>query len=233
MANELKKIKESVKTQLSKTDKVIASNEAIADMMSGLDNTLSEVNSTLSSGFSRLGAGLQELCFNINDGFRELSYKLDLQNDTLKRIEALLEGPLDTQAKELRKRGKLVYDNNLFDEAETDLLEAVQKNYLDFIALHILGNIYSYHKENNKENNQKALDYYEKAGKYAALQSKADACTAWRDAADVCSRKLGKAAQAYEFTGKAINLLPEDTHNLYNHAAYAAMIGYTGESIDY
>jgi len=49
--NELEKIKEAVKTQVSKTDEVIASNEAIADVISGLDNTLSEVQGTFKFRF--------------------------------------------------------------------------------------------------------------------------------------------------------------------------------------
>jgi len=77
VSNEIQKIKIAVETQVKQTDEVIASNEAIADVISGLNDTLSEVHGTLSSGFSMLGAGLQELCFGIDDGFRELSYKLD------------------------------------------------------------------------------------------------------------------------------------------------------------
>lgn len=94
MSTDIQKIRKTIKTQLEQTDKVIASNEAIAELVS-------RTNSTLEAGFSGLAYGLQELCYGIDDGFREVSYKLDLQNETLKRIEALLEGPLDTQAKEL------------------------------------------------------------------------------------------------------------------------------------
>lgn len=233
MSTDIQKIRKTVKEQLEQTDKVIASNEAIAELVS-------RTNSTLEAGFSGLAYGMQELCYSIDDGFREASYKLDLQNETLKRIEALLEGPLDTQAKELRKRGKVAYDNDWFDEAETDLLEAERKNYQDFIALHILGNIYCFHKKNN----QKALEYYEKAAKYAAPRSKADACKALLCAANVY-KELGNSEDAYKSTKLAIETLSgvrfekrnvaENlcTQVFYNHAAYAAMTSRVDESIKY
>lgn len=214
--------------QVKQTDQVIASNEAIAEVISGLDNTLSEVRGTLESGFSMLGTGLQEICFAVDDGFREVSYKLDLQNETLQAIKEILEKPLDTQAKELRKRAEFAYLNDWMDEAEVDLLESEKKNYQDFIALHILGNIYYHHRKNH----QKALEYYQKAAKYAAPQSKRDTCKALLCAAKVY-KELGKLEDSYKSTRLALDILPEDTHNLFNHAAYAATTRHIDESIDY
>ena len=51
MSNEIQKVRSAVESQLKQTDRIIASNEAIAD-------TISEMNHTLVSGFSMLGAGL-------------------------------------------------------------------------------------------------------------------------------------------------------------------------------
>lgn len=159
MANEIRKIKDAAESQLKKTDEIIASHEAVADMISEVNNGLSEVNNTLTSGFTMLGAGLQELCFITEDGFREVIDRLDLQSKTLEAIKKILERPLDTQAKELRKRAEVAYLNNWIDEAETDLLEAEKKNYQDFIVHQILGNIYYHHKKNYRN----SLEYYQKA----------------------------------------------------------------------
>lgn len=225
--SEIQRARKAVETQVKQTDKVIASNEAIAELVSGLDNNLSKMHGTLTSGFSMLGAGLQELYFAVDDGFRELSYKLDLQNETLEAIKEILERPLDTQAKELRKRAEFAYLNGWMDEAEVDLLESEKKNYQDFIALHILGNIYNHHKKNH----QKALEYYQKAAKYAAPQSKLDACKALLCAAKVY-KELGKAEDAYKSTWLAMDTLSDDAHNLFNHSAYSAMTKHSDESID-
>ncbi len=224
---EIQKVRKAIETQVKRSDTVIASNEAIADMISGLHNTLSEAHGTLTSSFSMLGEGLQELCFYIDDGFRELSYKLDLQNNTLQAIKEILERPLDTQAKELRKRAEFAYLNGWMDEAEKDLLESEKKNYQDFIALHILGNIYYHHKKNY----QKALEYYQKAAKYAAPQSKKNACKALLCASKIY-KEIGKVEDAYKSARLAMNMLSDDTHNLYNYAAYAAMTRHTDESIN-
>lgn len=194
MSTEIQKVREAVEGQLERTDEVIASNEAITEL-------ISQANSTLEAGFSGLAYGLQEMCFAIDDGFREVSYKLDLQNETLKAIKEILERPLDTQAKELRKRAEFAYLNGWMDEAENDLLESEKKNYQDFIALHILGNIYYHHKKNQ----QKALEYFQKAAKYAAPQSKIDACKALICAAKVY-KEIGRVEDAYKSTRMAMEL---------------------------
>ncbi|MDI6784834.1 MAG: hypothetical protein QME64_12170, partial [bacterium] len=69
MITEIQKVRNAVETQLKQTDKVVASNEVIAELVTGLDNTLSEMHGTLTSGFCMLGTGLQELCFTVDDGF--------------------------------------------------------------------------------------------------------------------------------------------------------------------
>lgn len=221
MANEIIKIKDAAESQLKKTDEIIASNEAVADMISEINNAISEVNNTLTSGFTMLGAGLQELCFITEDGFREVIDRLDLQNKTLDAIKEILEKPLDTQAKELRKRAETAYLNNWYDEAEMDLLEAEKKNYQDFIVHQILGNIYYYHKKNYT----KSLEYYQKAAKYATPVSKKHASNALICAA-IAYYQLGQLSDAYKSTGAAFELLREDPHVLYNHARYAAKTGY-------
>ncbi len=221
MGNELQKISGAIESQLEKTDEVIASNEAVADM-------ISEVNNTLTSGFTMLGAGLQELCFITEDGFREVIDRLDIQNETLEAIRVILEGPLDTQAKELRKRGDAAYVNGWLDEAESDLLEAEKKNYQDFITYYILGNVYY-----KKKNYQKALEYYQKSVKYATVESKEYVSHASKALlrAGMVYYEIGQLSEAYKSTKLAIELTPQDSHILYNHARYAAKMGYTDEFI--
>jgi tetratricopeptide (TPR) repeat protein len=225
MGNEIQEVRRVLEDQLEQTYKIIASEEAIADIISEVDNTLV-------SGFSMLGAGLQELCFITEDGLREVCDRLDLQNKTLEAIKEILEKPLDTQAKELRKRAEEAYLNNWIEEAETDLLEAEKKNYQDFIVHQILGNIYYHHKGNY----EKALEYYEKAAKYAIPRSQKHAGNALLCAAMV-HYKRGELHDAYKSTKTAIELSLNDSHVLsqvlYNHAGYAAKTGYVEEAIDF
>lgn len=214
---EIQELGKKAQSQLKKTDRVIASSELIAEKVS-------EVGQAVTSGFYDMNEGLRELCFNIDAGFREISYKLDLLGHQLDLIREILEKPLDTQAKELRKRGEFAYLNNWIDEAEIDLLEAEKKNYQDFLVHLMLGNIYFYHKNDLK----KALDCYQKAAKYAAPQSKKHASYALVCAAMVYY-KGGKIADAYHSTKLALELLPEDWNAAYHHARYSAKMSYIEE----
>ncbi|MEW6676139.1 MAG: hypothetical protein AB1348_09115 [Nitrospirota bacterium] len=154
---------EAVESQLLKTDEVIASNKAIAKELANIEAELANIKAELAHGFSQISKGLQDLFRITYYGFQEVIDRLYFQSEMLEKIKEILERPLDTQAKELRKRGEVAYLNNWIDEAEMDLLEAEKKNYQDFVIYHILGNIYFYHKTNYK----KALEYYQKSAKYA------------------------------------------------------------------
>jgi tetratricopeptide (TPR) repeat protein len=220
MANEIHKIREAVEAQLMKVDKVIASNEAIAE-------ELTNIEAELAHGFSEISKGIQDLCCITYHGFHEIIDRLHFQSEMLEEIKEILKRPLDTQAKELRERGERAYLNNWFNEAEQDLLEAEKKNYQDFIVHQILGNIYYFHKSNYK----KALEYYQKAAKYATPVSKRDASNAFLCAAMVYYR-LNQLSDAYNSAKAALELMPDDPHFLYQYARYAAKNGYMNEFLN-
>ena len=224
MAYEMLTIKEAAQLQLEKTDEAIASNYAVAE---AIESGFAEVRAELDYGFTMLSEGLQDLCFTVQEGFREVVYMLELQSKTLEAIREILERPLDTQAKELRRRAEFAYLNGWFDEAETDLLGAEKKNYQDFIVHQILGNIYYYHRCND----QKALEYYQKAVKYSYPVSRKHAGDALICRA-LAHYRLGQLSDAYKSTKKALELTPDDPHVLFNHVRYAAKIGYTDECLN-
>lgn len=217
---EIRELSKKAESQLKRTDRVIASNELIADKVS-------ELNQAVTLGLYAINEGLREFCFVIDDGLREVYDKLDLMSHQLDSIREILEKPLDTQARELRKRGEFAYLNDWIEEAETDLLEAERKNYQDFLVHLMLGNIYFYHKTNH----QKALEYYQKAAKYAAPQSKKHAGYALVCAAMVYY-KDGRIADAYNSTKLALEFLPQDWNAVYHHARYSAKMGHLEEFKD-
>lgn len=227
MADEIRRIREAVEDQLLNTNKVIASNNAIAQSLAGIE-------AELEYGFSAMAKGLQDLCSILDNRFQILDHrlqetidKLNFQSETLAAIKEIVEKPLDTQAKELRNRAVTAYLNNWIEEAEMDLLEAEKKNYQDFVVHHILGNIYFYHKANYP----KALEYYQKSAKYATPYSKEYASAMLLNAAMVYY-KLGRLADAYTSAKKALHLMPHEPHILYHYARYAAKKGYVSESLD-
>ena len=75
------------------------------------------------------------------------------------------------------------------------------------------------------------MEYFQKAAKYAAPQSKLDACKALLCAAKVY-KELGRVEDAYKSTRLVMDTFSDDAHNLFNHAAYSAMTRHTDESIN-
>lgn len=213
MGSEIERIRHAAEAQLRLTDNTIASGDRINEI-------ISDINLELRGPF-------KELLFGIDEGIREISDRLELQTVELQEIKQLIANPLDTQAKELRKRGEIAYVNGWIDEAETDLLEAVKKNYQDFVAHKILGNIYYYYKNDYS----RALEYYLKAAKYAIPQSAWYASYALVDSAMVYF-KLGQSSNAYESSKKALSLLSEDPNVIFTHSIYASRTRNINEAVE-
>lgn len=117
-----------VKSQLETANRIIASQDRIA---SGID----EIN----FGIDRLSDGLESLASAFDWGFSELVWQIEMQRKELTNILRVLELPLDTQAKELKKRAEDAYKNKWIDDALEDFLESEKKNKYDFTVHQYLG----------------------------------------------------------------------------------------------
>ncbi len=138
--------------QLQAADRVIVSQERIK---AGIDKVALETRGIVD--------GIEGLASMFEWGFAELVWQLEHQREILKNILRVLQAPLDTQAKELRRRAEKAYKNGWIDDALEDFLKSEKKNKYDF-AVHIsLGHIHFFEKKNPET----ALKYYEKAVKYA------------------------------------------------------------------
>ena len=202
---------------------------------------------TLAQGFGRLVASQQEMNTVMRKGFGAVSYRLDrmaqsieslradfdwamgavlwkleMQHHTLRNILAILQAPLDTQAKELRRRAEDAYLNGWYDEALIDFLESEKKNYQDFAVHQAIGNIYLYQRR--PADLDKARAYYLKAGKYATPRSAYHAALAYLHAGFVCYLQGGDTA-AIEHARRATELYPQLIEAFYNHAKFAAAAG--------
>lgn len=144
---------------------------------------LQDMNTTMEIGFGTLGAGLERLGADFNVLMGDVVWKLELQNVTMRSILVTLQAPLDTQAKELRRRAEDAYLNGWYEEALADFLEAERKNYQDFAVHRSIALIYMYHLIDFP----KALDYFGKAAKYARPRSAAQAAEAKYFAGLVCA----------------------------------------------
>jgi len=206
------KTEEIVESQVEAANAIIISQARIADKIDIATREITE--------------GFQELQATFDWGFTELIWQIEQEREVLKDILKVLQAPLDTQAKELKKRAEYAYRNGWIDDALKDFLESEKKNRYDFTIHQNLGNIYLF----KKKDQDKALEYYEKAVKYAAPKS------SYYTNISLLHKGLVKYLQkdfkeAYNTTLRAIELSPDFYEAHYQHAQYCANIGKYDEAI--
>lgn len=210
-----------VEAQLEAADRIVVSQEGIAREVNSFKAEVKE-------GLRGIEAGIEDLSATFEWGFSELIWQLEQQNELLKEILETLQAPLDTEAKELRKRAERAYQNEWIDDALEDFLESEKRNRYDFTVHFYLGNIYFFHKGKIG----KALEYYEKAAKYAS--PKAPHCAAFSLLHLGLVKYLQTDVQAaYNVTKKAIELHPNLYEAHYQHARYCAMLRKQKEALRY
>ena len=203
---------EIIESQVEAANAIIVSQYRIADKIDIATREITE--------------GFQELQATFDWGFTELIWQIEQERKVLKDILEVLQAPLDTQAKELKKRAEYAYQNDWIDDALKDFLESEKKNRYDFTIHQNLGNIYLFEKKDP----DKALEYYEKAVKYATPKS------SYYTSVSLLHEGLVKYLQkdfkeAYKATLKAIELSPDFYEAHYQHAQYCASLGKYNEAI--
>lgn len=183
----------------------------------------------LASGFdtARIEDGLEALRADFNWGIGEIIWRLEMQGKQLQSMIEILMAPLETAAKELRRRAEFAYQNGWIEEAEKDFLKSAELNYQDFTVFLSLGHIYFYQKQKP----QTALPCFEKAAKYAIPRSSQHAAEAYL-MASLTSRLLGNSPRATQAAEQAIKFNPNLSEAHYQLAKLLALTGiYKEESI--
>jgi tetratricopeptide (TPR) repeat protein len=202
-------VNNQTRAQLASASAIIASQERIAE---GIGE--------LSLGVGRIEQGIESLQAAFEWGISEVVWQIEQNREVLKSILEVLMTPLDTQAKERRKRAENAYSNGWIDDAEEEFLESEILNRYDF-AIHIsLGMIYLFHKIDKN----KALEYFEKAIKYATPESKYYTSYALLYKA-LIKRDLGYIDEAEQCTRDAISLSPKFAEAIFQNAQYNALRG--------
>ena len=99
-----------------------------------LDDQLDRIDETLERGFATIIETLQV-------GFLQLATLQVEAVERLNAIEVLLESPLDTASRELRRRGLQAYGWGLFEEAAGDFVSSIERNPYDHVCYLHLGHI--------------------------------------------------------------------------------------------
>jgi tetratricopeptide (TPR) repeat protein len=200
----------------------LASASAIIESQGRITEGLGE----LSIGIDRVEQGLEGLQATFEWGVSEVVWQIEQNREELKSILEVLMAPLDTQAKERRKRAENAYSNGWMDDAEEEFLEAEKLNRYDF-AIHIsLGMIYLFHKIDKS----KSIVYFEKAFKYALPESKYYASYALLYKA-LIQRDIGEIKKARESAHTAVKISPDLVEAQYHLAQYNALLNNSLDAI--
>ncbi len=204
-----------VDAQMKAADRVIVGQERVE---SGIDKGVFSLG--------KINEGIEELCSAFYWGIDQILWQLEQQHKTMKGILDVLQKPLDTQAKELRNRAETAYRNGLIEDAIQDFKESETKNRYDFTIHMNLGCIYLFEKRNPTS----ALEYFEKAVKYAKPQSLYYASIALLHIGFV--QYFYENFQAsYNAAKEALELSPKLYEAHYQCAQYCANLGRYDEAI--
>lgn len=212
-----RQISRKIKADLESANRIVASQERIADRID-----------EAALGINRVSGGLESLRATFEWGFVDLVWQIEQTREVLQDILEVLQAPLDTQAKELRERGVEAYQNGWFDEALEDFLESEKKNRYDFTIHQFLGNIHLFHRKDS----EKAMECYKKAEKYATPKSTYYVSYALLGIGLV-HYIHGNFQEACESTLKAIKIHPTSYEAYYQHAQYCACLGKYDEAVKY
>ncbi|MDP3151010.1 MAG: hypothetical protein Q8N83_17970 [Ignavibacteria bacterium] len=214
--------KQQVISQLSHTDKIIASQDRVSSYLENISFGMSN----LSNKLDNVVDSVYDLKSTFEWGISEVVWQLEQNRKVLKDILEILMAPLDTQAKERKKRAIEAYSNDWIDDAEEEFIESEKLNKYDF-SIHIsLGMIYLF----NKIDKIKALDYFAKAIKYSKPKSSYYASYSLLYYA-LIKFDMHELEKAEEYTQEAINLSPNFLEAYYQNAQYNAQLGRVDKAI--
>jgi tetratricopeptide (TPR) repeat protein len=210
-----KSTKDMVAAQMASTSAIISSQDRISE---GIDN--------LSYGIDRVEQGISGLQAAFEWGISQVVWQIEQNREILKGILEVLSAPLDTQAKELRKRAEQAYANGWFEDALEDFFESERKNRYDF-SIHIsIGMIYLFQIIDK----QKALGYFDKAIKYARPNSAYHTSFALLHKG-LIKRDLGLLDEAEKCAAEALQLSPDLSEAFYQCAQYNAILNKSEKAV--
>ena len=197
-----------VAAQIASANEIITSQERIEE---GIDK--------VAYGIGMVAEGMSGLKAAFEWGISEVVWQIEQNRAVLKDILGVLIAPLDTQAKELRRRAEDAYANGWFKEALEDFLESEKKNKYDFLVHISIGMIYLFQKI-DKGN---ALEYFDKAIKYGTPKSKYYTSFALLHKA-LIKRDFGLMEEAEACARQAGELSPDFSEAFYHCAQYNALL---------
>ena len=129
-----KALKKQLALGIQHSKDILISQERISE---GIDN-LAESLGSIKDGVNAIGAILEWV-------FSEIVWQLEQNREYLKQIVEVLMAPLDTQARERKKRAEKALANGWYQDAEEEFLVSEELNKFDFTIHVSLGMIALFH----------------------------------------------------------------------------------------
>jgi tetratricopeptide (TPR) repeat protein len=200
---------------------------AVAEGLGSLENRLASGVDDLRYELQDVSAGIDGLRADFHILMGDVAWKLEIQTSVLNNLLRALQAPLDIASKELRARAEDAYRNGWYEEALADFLQSEQKNYQDFAVHRSIGNIYLYHLVDLS----KAVDYFQKASKYARPRDTRQAAEA-EFFAGVGFGLLQNYESAVNHMREATTLNPNFYDAYYMCASFAGLLGYAHAAVE-
>lgn len=214
-----KDVKAQTKAISEQTEALVAAQIASANEIISSQERIEEGIDRVAYGIEKVAEGMSGLKAAFEWGISEVVWQIEQNRAVLKDILGVLIAPLDTQAKELRRRAEDAYANGWFKEALEDFLESEKKNKYDFLVHISIGMIYLFQKK-DKGN---ALEYFDKAIKYGTPKSKYYTSFALLHRA-LIKRDFGLMEEAEACARQAGELSPDFSEAFYHCAQYNALL---------
>ncbi|MFN7944531.1 MAG: hypothetical protein U0Z53_04210 [Blastocatellia bacterium] len=177
-------------------------------------------------------AGLTNKALRLNADFNlrlgDRLWKQELQQERLSQtLEEIRLAEFEREARAYRARAERAYLNGWYEEALRDFLEAEKRNYPDYAVHRSIAHICLYHLIDLP----RALEYFQKAARYARPLDTEQAAEAHFFAAVVCLLQHETRA-AFTHLREAVTLNPELSVARYQMACLAALNGDADEALE-
>ncbi len=214
--NSITKMKEALKKQTQKMITAqIASTDSIISSQERKDDVIQDIEYDIKS----VGKGMFGLKAAFEWGISDVVWLIEKDTEDFKEVMIAISRASNTQIDRLRDKAEGAYASGKMDNALVYFTELEPYTTKDFSVCTSLGMIYLFHKINKK----KALEYFEKAVKYARSLSAYYASYALLYKA-LIKRDFGLIEEAEGCTNEAVKLSPDFAEAVYQNAQYNALL---------
>ena len=211
----------SVLVKLSSRNYHLALESGLGAISDGIDQLVTEPECSLELSIEKLAGGIGQLSADFNLLMGDLVWRFEMEQGMLNNIlQEIRLAEFEREARAYRCRAERAYLNGWYEEALSDFLEAEKRNYPDYAVHRSIASIYLYHLIDLGM----ALEYFQKAAKYARPDDPRQSAEAHYFAGIVCLVQQ-QFDLAFGYLRQATDLDPGLSEAYYQQACLAVRLG--------